>query len=47
MRTKLTDLSDEEVLEELLREFSTGGLVTVHAMERLSQWPVASMAQEA
>ena len=47
MRTKLTDLSDEEVLEELLREFSTGGLVPVQVMERLSQRPVTSMAQEA
>jgi len=47
VRAKLTDLSDEKVLEELLREFSTGGLVPVQVMERLSQRPVASMAQEA
>jgi len=46
MRTKLTDLSDEKVLDELLREFSTGGLVLVQVMDRLSQRPVASMAQE-
>jgi hypothetical protein len=47
MRTKLTDLSDEKVLEELVREFSAGGLVSVQVVERLSQRPVASMAQEA
>lgn len=47
VRTKLTDLSDEKVLEELLREFSAGELVPIQVMERLSQRPVASMAQEA
>lgn len=47
MRTKLTDLNDEKILEELVREFSAGGLVPVQVVERLSQRPVASMAQEA
>jgi len=47
MRTKLTDVSDEKVLEKLLREYSTGRLVPVQVMERLSERPVASMEQEA
>lgn len=43
VRAKLTDFSDEKVLEELLRKFSAEGLVPVQVMERLSQRPVASM----
>jgi len=33
MKIKLTDLSDEKVLEELVREFSAGGLVPVQVVE--------------
>ena len=43
VRSKLTDLSDEKVLEELFRELSAGSLLPLRIVERLSQMPVANM----
>lgn len=43
VRSKLTDLSDEKVLEELSRELTTGNLVPKRIMERLSRMPVVNM----
>ena len=43
VRSKLTDLSDEKVLEELSRELTSGSLTPTRVVERLSQTPVADM----
>ncbi len=43
VRSKLTDLSDEKVLEELSRELITGSLTPMRLVERFSQMPVANM----
>ncbi len=43
VRSKLTDLSDEKVLEELSRELTAGSLTPMQLMKRLSQMPVADM----
>jgi hypothetical protein len=47
MRTKLTDLSDEKVLEELFNEFNTAELLPKQVIDRLSQRPIEEMAQKA
>ena len=43
VRSKLTDLSDEKVLEELSRELTAGSLVPMRILDRLSQMPVVNM----
>lgn len=43
VRSKLTDLSDEKVLEELSRELTANSLTPTRVVERLSQMPVADM----
>lgn len=45
VRSKLTGLSDEKVLEELSRELSSGGLVPTKVLQRLSKMPVANMVK--
>ena len=43
VRSRLTDLSDEKVLEELFHEFSAGKLLPNAIMDRLTRTQVASM----
>jgi hypothetical protein len=43
VRSKLPDLSDEKVLEELSRELTAGSLVPMRILDRLSQMPVVNM----
>lgn len=43
VRSKMADLSDEKVLEELYREIDNGGLTPEKALERLTQQRVAAM----
>ena len=43
VRSKLTDLSGEKILEELFRELSDGNLVPRQLLDRLSQNPVKDM----
>ena len=46
VRSKLTGLSDEKVLEELSRELSSGGLVPTKVLQRLSEMPVTNMGKQ-
>ncbi len=46
VRSKLTDLSDEKVLEELSSELTTGSLAPTRILERLSRMPVANMGKQ-
>ena len=44
VRSRLTNLSDEKVLEELSRELTEGNLGPMKLLERLSKMPVVNMA---
>ncbi len=45
VRSKLTDISDEKILEELSRELTSGDLIPIKILERLSRRPVADMGK--
>ena len=46
VRSKLTNLSDEKLLEELSRELSSSGLVPMKILQRLSEMPVKNMRKQ-
>ncbi len=46
VRSKLTNLSDEKLLEELFRELSSSGLVPMKILQRLSEMPVTNMRKQ-